>query len=397
MAEKTFKNIKKLLEVLYCNRDLLYNLFEHRNSMTYSDAVIMCEGKGENIELLLDYEILERNDEYIEISSFHRQYFENVIDCGEFVDIGQTDHYLKEIKNSIDIVMISENRNNIRENQTIRKRINDINAATKKESIVLRRKIQETYTTEKNIMVKLEKLKQLEETLMANRDCVNRCHDFFDDNETFFSSVINDVRINSAIMSLRDMLLEVGSSFISIEQTLRQYIAIIEHKNISIKKARKLVSLCREHKILENTNIKELATRMCPLWIENKKRWSILPSLEQLSDTDTVENIIFRVNEKFHGIRQRRKIGRIPPEFMVTKTEEVNEIPYEAIYNSFTATNENLFEYIQKYKFDFDVSYDEKVDCFLNICITHYDQLTHDHGLYKSNDKSYYPIIINKM
>lgn len=73
------RNIDELIRLLYSSIGLLSQLYEHRNSFLYKDALDLVDRNSKKLENLFQYGIIEQSDdEHIEISSIHRRYFEDV-------------------------------------------------------------------------------------------------------------------------------------------------------------------------------------------------------------------------------------------------------------------------------------------------------------------------------
>lgn len=78
------RNIDELIRLLYSSIGLLSQLYEHRNSFLYKDALDLVDRNSKKLENLFQYGIIEQSDdEHIEISSIHRRYCRRCRESGK--------------------------------------------------------------------------------------------------------------------------------------------------------------------------------------------------------------------------------------------------------------------------------------------------------------------------
>jgi len=99
------RNIDELIKLLYNNIGLLSQLYEHRNTFLYKDALDSVDGNSKKLENLFQYGIIEQSDEHIEISSIHRRYFEDVTQSNVEISGSKMDDFINEAKKLIEVIV----------------------------------------------------------------------------------------------------------------------------------------------------------------------------------------------------------------------------------------------------------------------------------------------------
>ena len=105
------RNIDELIKLLYNNIGLLSQLYEHRNTFLYKDALDSVDGNSKKLENLFQYGIIEQSDEHIEISSIHRRYFEDVTQSNVEISGSKMDDFINEAKKLIEVIVTIRDNN----------------------------------------------------------------------------------------------------------------------------------------------------------------------------------------------------------------------------------------------------------------------------------------------
>lgn len=105
------RNIDELIKLLYNNIGLLSQLYEHRNTFLYKDALDSVDGNSTKLENLFQYGIIEQSDEHIEISSIHRRYFEDVTQSNVEISGSKMDDFINEAKKLIEVIVTIRDNN----------------------------------------------------------------------------------------------------------------------------------------------------------------------------------------------------------------------------------------------------------------------------------------------
>lgn len=105
------RNIDELIKLLYNNIGLLSQLYEHRNTFLYKDALDSVDGNSKKLENLFQYGIIEQSDEHIEISNIHRRYFEDVTQSNVEISGSKMDDFINEAKKLIEVIVTIRDNN----------------------------------------------------------------------------------------------------------------------------------------------------------------------------------------------------------------------------------------------------------------------------------------------
>lgn len=392
------RNIDELIKLLYNNIGLLSQLYEHRNTFLYKDALDRVDGNSKKLENLFQYGIIEQSDEHIEISSIHRRYFEDVTQSNVEISGGKMDDFINEAKKLIEVIVTIRDNNGNNESRYIgrlRSIFGDIAYSTRLSGDSLSFKVEETYTIEKNFEVKMVLLRQLRESLEDIRNSIYSLYAFLDKEDYILHQKINDPRVSLSIEKMKLSLSEVDRELFFLRSKLQRYIGNVKVQSDKYYKVKKLCALYKNHLHCEQTNIEEVFMAIKPIFLEGRSYVKSLPSIDQLTYGDNARSIIRAVKERMNVRAERKKAEPIPDDFMEMETEEIHVIDYKKVYDAFASTSDNLFDFVQNYNFGYDVSYYERINCFLSIMIEFNDSLIHDRQMYKTNSMGEYPVIIH--
>lgn len=393
------RNIDELIRLLYSSIGLLSQLYEHRNSFLYKDALDLVDRNSKKLENLFQYGIIEQSDdEHIEISSIHRRYFEDVTQSNVEISGSKMDDFINEAKKFIKVIVTIRDNNGNNESfyiSKLRAIFGDIAYSTKLSGESLSFKVEETYTTEKNFEVKMVLLEQLRESIEDIRNSIYRLYAFLDKEDYILHQKINNPRVSLSIEKMKLSLSEVDRELFSLRAKLYRYIGNVKEQSEKYYKVKKLCALYKNHLHCEQTNIEEVFMAIKPVFLEGRSYVKSLPSIDQLTYGDNARSIISAVKERMNVRAERKKAEPIPSDFMEMETEEIHVIDYKKVYNAFASTSDNLFDFVQNYNFGYDVSYYERINCFLSIMIEFNDSLIHDRQMYKTNSMGEYPVIIH--
>lgn len=393
------RNIDELIRLLYSSIGLLSQLYEHRNSFLYKDALDLVDRNSKKLENLFQYGIIEQSDdEHIEISSIHRRYFEDVTQSNVEISGSKMDDFINEAKKFIKVIVTIRDNNGNNESfyiSKLRAIFGDIAYSTKLSGESLSFKVEETYTTEKNFEVKMVLLEQLRESIEDIRNSIYRLYAFLDKEDYILHQKINNPRVSLSIEKMKLSLSEVDRELFSLRAKLYRYIGNVKEQSEKYYKVKKLCALYKNHLHCEQTNIEEVFMAIKPVFLEGRSYVKSLPSIDQLTYGDNARSIIRAVKERMNVRAERKKAEPIPSDFMEMETEEIHVIDYKKVYNVFASTSDNLFDFVQNYNFGYDVSYYERINCFLSIMIEFNDSLIHDRQMYKTNSMGEYPVIIH--
>lgn len=302
------RNIDELIKLLYNNIGLLSQLYEHRNTFLYKDALDSVDGNSKKLENLFQYGIIEQSDdEHIEISSIHRRYFEEVTQSNVEISGGKMDDFINKAKNNIELIVTSRENNGKSESlyiSKLRSTFGDIAYSARLSGDSLSFKVEETYTTEKNFEVKMVLLRQLRESLEDIYNSIYKLYAFLDKEDYILHQKINNPRVNLSIEKMKLSLSEVDRELIFLRAKLLRYIGNVKEQSEKYYKVKKLCALYKNHLHCEQTNIEEVFMTIKPVFLEGRSYVKSLPSIDQLTYGDNARSIIRAVKERMNVWRE---------------------------------------------------------------------------------------------
>lgn len=375
---KTFNDIKELISTLNRELSLLSEMFSKRKSIDYklSDALELVDYDEGKIDFLIQRSVIRENDGILELDDTYLEFFEQVLDVNEEINISYIDGNIKSIKENINYFL---NENNERRKngyiRSVKKIFRKIGIVTIKSVVDLRRNIENTFKNESNYKVKQLKLHDLDDKRISIKKLISQTLQLIDDEEVTFFNRALDEELNRIIINLKYQLGECSHNLIEIEKQIIDYLNQIKIHGKFLEKLRKLKYL-RDHFIIEaETNIKQVLSNKNQLVFDKRTNEPLNISLDFLRENEKVFEIIKRISQKYKDrkIFKAELADRISDEFLENTIEEEIMINYEEIKNSFMATSDNLFNFIVNYDFLRTVDFTERVTIFCQV-ISLYEQ-----------------------
>ena len=150
---KTFNNIKELVSTLNREEKLLSEMFTKRKSLNYklSYALELVDNDEEKINSLLQLSVIRENGGFLEIDDQFLEFFEQVLDVNEEINLSYINENIKNIKENI-IYYLNENNENQKYGylKFIKKTFRKMGIITLRSVVDIRRNIENTFKNEVN-------------------------------------------------------------------------------------------------------------------------------------------------------------------------------------------------------------------------------------------------------
>jgi hypothetical protein len=161
----TFNDIKELLSALKREEKLISEMFSKRKSIDYkySDAIELVEYDENRIDFLIQHSVIRENGNLLELDDQFLEFFEQVLDVNEEINLSYIDENIKVIQENIDY-FLNENNESRKYSylRLIKKTFRKMGIITLKSVIDLRRNIENTFKNETNYKNKKLKLENLD-------------------------------------------------------------------------------------------------------------------------------------------------------------------------------------------------------------------------------------------
>ena len=390
----TFNDIKDLVTTLKREEKLISEMFRKRKSIhyKYSDAIELVEYDENRITFLIERSVIRENGGFLELDDQFLEFFEQVLDVNEEINLSYIDENIKNIRENIDY-FLNENNENKKYSylRIIKKIFRKTGIITLRSVVDLRRNIENTFKNETNYKNKQLKLENLDSKRRVVENLINHTLNLINEDEiTFFNRAL-DEELNRIIIDLKNQLGECSHNLIEIEKQIIDYLNQIKLQGKFLEKLRKLKYLKDHFTIEVETDIKQIFTIKNHVIFETRIIEPLNLSLDTLRENEKVFETIKRV-AKNHKYRKHFKpvlADRISEEYLESNIKEEIQINLDEIINRFIPTSDNLFNFIMNYDFTKEVDFDERVTIFCQI-ISQYDkELIIENDFQKTNDIEY--------
>jgi len=374
----TFNDIKELVFALNRESKLISEMFSKRKSIDYkfSDALELVDYDENRIDFLIQRSVIRKNGDTLELDDLFLEFFEQVLDVNEEINLSYIDENIKNIKENIDY-FLNENNENRKYGylRFIKKTFKKIGLITLRSVVDLRRNIDNTFKNESNYKNKQLKLENLDEKRTVIKNLIIQTLKIINEDEVTFFNRALDEELNRIIIDLKHQLGEFSHNLIEIEKQIIDYLNQIKIHGKFLEKLRKLKYL-KDHFLIEaETDIKQIISNKNPVIFEPRVSEPLNLSLDFLREDEKAFEVIKRIakNHNDRKVFRAELADSISDEFLENSIEEEIMINYEEIKNSFLATSDNLFNFILSYDFSKTVEFNERVTIFCQV-ISLYEQ-----------------------
>lgn len=395
---KTFSSIRELLLVLSREQKLITEIFEKRKvlSYKYDDALEVLDYNEDKLRLLLEFAVLRENGAYLELDDQFLQFFEQILEVNEEINVSYITENLQTIKQNI-IYYLKENSESRKYNY-----LRQVKSALRKTGIIairnvvdLKRNIDNTFKNEPNYKIKKAKLEHLDikrndiATLVTLTDNLVAG----DEEQTFFKTA-SDEELQRIINALRGQLNFCRHNLIDIQKQIIEFLNRLKYQSGLLEKIRQLKYLKDQFELKSKTNIVKLLLTDHSLVYEPNPAYSLKLSLDQLqSDDEALDAIKKVVSRNKTGNRYVIQLSdNNLSDYLQLDIEEVEQINLEAVKNSFLAGSNNLFDFLQTYDFGKPVSFEECLTIYCQL-ISQYDLQFRLTGDYQTRQNTEYLLI----
>lgn len=393
-----FRTIEELTKTLSREQKLLSEMFEKRKLMKFplGLALDLVENNEKRLKRLLDYGVLVEAGNTIEIESDYLNFFEEVLDVNEEISVLSVQECINTLKEHIGYFLQETNVNRRAGYQdTVRQLLKKTGFRTLKNVVDLKRNMDYAYKQEPNYVIKKKKLQNLDEKSHSIRAMIRECEKLMDNEHAFFI-MANDPHMAKTCSDVKHDFVEAYHALMEIDRQIIIYINQIDQQNQLYKKIRKLKYLQDQFLIKTDTNIVQVLEEKNPLWMESRQYSKIRLSLEMLRENDQIVQILRKIAER-NGIQKtaRTEAGPLTDEDLQTHVQRLKEVDPTEVWNAFSASSYNLFDFILKYDYKSKRDIEDHAALFCQLVILHPEECRMT-GKYATYQDIEYPIIYAK-
>ena len=393
-----FRTIEELTKTLSREQKLLSEMFEKRKLMKFplGLALDLVENNEKRLKRLLDYCVLVEAGNTIEIESDYLNFFEEVLDVNEEISVLSVQECINTLKEHIGYFLQETNVNRRAGYQdTVRQLLKKTGFRTLKNVVDLKRNMDYAYKQEPNYVIKKKKLQNLDEKSHSIRAMIRECEKLMDNEHAFFI-MANDPHMAKTCSDVKHDFVEAYHALMEIDRQIIIYINQIDQQNQLYKKIRKLKYLQDQFLIKTETNIVQVLEEKNPLWMESRQYSKIRLSLEMLRENDQIVQILRKIAER-NGIQKtaRTEAEPLTDEDLQTHVQRLKEVDPTEVWNAFSASSYNLFDFILKYDYNSKRDIEDHAALFCQLVILHPEECRMT-GKYATYQDIEYPIIYAK-
>lgn len=393
-----FRTIEELTKTLSREQKLLSEMFEKRKLIKFplGLALDLVENNEKRLKRLLDYGVLVKAGNTLEIESDYLNFFEEVLDVNEEISVLSVQECINTLKEHIGYFLQETNVNRRAGYQdTVRQLLKKTGFRTLKNVVDLKRNMDNAYKQEPNYVIKKKKLQNLDEKSHSIRAMIRECEKLMDNEHAFFI-MANDPHMAKTCSDVKHDFVEAYHALMEIDRQIIIYINQIDQQNQLYKKIRKLKYLQDQFLIKTDTNIVQVLEGKNPLWMESRQYSKIRLSLEMLRENDQIVQILRKIAER-NGIQKtaRTEAEPLTDEDLQTHVQRLKEVDPTEVWNAFSASSYNLFDFILKYDYNSKRDIEDHAALFCQLVILHPEECRMT-GKYATYQDIEYPIIYAK-
>ena len=368
----TFQSLDELLSVLGKSKDLISSLFIKRTtlSLTYRDALITLDNNQDLLTKLIDNGVIRERNDFLELDSIYQEFFQNVLDINENINIHGVEDYITLLNENIDYYLESQNeREKNRYLDIIKQNFRKIADATKRHAIDLKKKVDYTYKNEPDYKIKIKKLRNLQERYEGIKALMERTSKIINQEQLVFFKTAMDDELQRIIVNVKLDFRDCLNQLIDINRQIQDYLNLIESHSSLLQKVQWLKHLRDQQTISDLTNIDKVAEEIYPVWLDDSSNYKTYVSIRFLENEDEGLAAIKLFLEKKKTLEQKQKklAAALSDDDLKEKRCINDAINIRKVKNSFVASGDNLFDFVVNYKFSRELSFNEKLVVFCQI------------------------------
>lgn len=368
----TFGSIKELLKTLSREHNLFTEIFGKRKSLTfrYDQALELVDNDQARLHYLSDRSVIRQNGEYIELDDLFLQFFEQVLEVNEEINLSYINEHIEHVRQNI-LYFNNEGNENRRYAylRVIKRAFRSIGVVTMRNVIDLKRNIDSTFKSEPNYKIKKIKLERFDEKREAINSLIKTTDLIIDKDERIFFDNVNDEELDRIIIRLKLTLNECRHNLIEIQKQIIDYLNQIKQQAVSLEKIRQIKYLKDQFELETQTDIRDIIQQNNAVFFENRPAYPLKLSIDFLRNDDDALDSIHKVFERMQirGSQNSEIADKISENYLNSLTEEQQTIDLSSLKEKFKGTNGDLFSFLLENQSNLNISLDE--------CITLYCQM----------------------
>lgn len=389
---KPFSSIRELIRALANNEALITALFERRNvSLRWEDAMELLENHTERLELLTDRGLVQQNGEFLELEQNFQDFFEQVLEVNIDVNTAYIRESLEIIQSNIEYYL--NEKSTSRKNKYLRKVKGELRKLCRnvwRNTLDLRRNIEDAYKTEPDYRIKISKLKRYDQKARDIQQLIRAVEQLCFEKEKLFFSRATDDELNRIKWELQSVFSDTRHQLIEIQRQVINYLNLALRQSELIEKLRKVKFLKDQFELKEKSNLQKILHSRHDLQFEKRPSYSLKLSLRYLQ-TDEARAIIQKVQRE-----KDRKASRIRQEaaaFTASELEAQNSqsnfVNIDEVKSSFVASGRELLDFLLQYPLPGEPGFDQRLTLYCRLITLFPAEISVSENYMKKNGVEY--------
>ncbi|MDZ7847202.1 MAG: hypothetical protein U5L96_10745 [Owenweeksia sp.] len=367
---KPFNSIRELIRALANNEALITALFERRNvSLRWEDAMELLEDRTERLEMLMERGLVQQSGEYLELDQNFQDFFEQVLEVNIDVNTAYISESIESIQSNIEYYL--NEKSSSRKNQYLRKVKGELRKLLRnvwRNTLDLRRNIEDTYKTEPDYQIKISKLKKYDQKATDIQQLIEVVEQLCFEKEKLFFSRATDDELNRIKWELRSVFSDTRHQLIEIQRQVINYLNLAQQQSQLIEKLRKIKFLKDQFELKEKSNLLDILNSRNNLQFEKRPAYGLKLSLKYLQ-TDEVREIIRIVQREkdLKASRRRQAAESFSDEELASQNSQSDFVNIDEVKNSFVASGRELLDFLLQYPLPGEPGFDQRLTLYCRL------------------------------
>ncbi|WP_153630627.1 hypothetical protein [Prolixibacter sp. SD074] len=366
-----FNSIKDLISTLYKEREIIDFLFSKRkNSVKYDNLLEFVNFEEEKLTSLIEKNILVQFGSTVDLNQDILDFLEKFTDSIEEINYEYTSGLIRILKENIQNWELEKRPNKQNEYLLKTKRnIGNVGKDVLRNITTLRGSVEDVFATEKVFSIKKSKLQEYDNKRKNLDELLEQIDAFFRESTwEYFIKMVQDDELNQIILRLDRDIIIARQNLIDITQKILDFINRIRQDSQIFKHIQKVKLLKDQLLLAEKSNFIDVISKDNSLQFQNEIRFSTPLSLDYIQSEEAY-NILLRISYKLKKSINidEKSSGIIRNEFLNGKDKNHYVVDTNKLKESFLSRGGDLFDFINNYNFEKELSFEEKVTLFCKL------------------------------
>lgn len=395
-----FNSIKDLINTLYKEREIIDFLFSKRKiSVKYDILLEFVKFEEEKLTSLIEKNILVQFGNSVDLNQDILDFLEKFTDSIEEINYEYTSGLIRILKENIQNWELEKRPNKQNEYLLkIKRNIGNVGKDVLRNVTSLRGSVEDVFATEKVFSIKKSKLQEYDNKRKNLDELLEQIDAFFRESTwEYFIKMAQDDELNQIILKLDRDIIIARQNLIDITQKILDFINRIRQDSQIFKHIQKIKLLKDQLLLVEKSNFIDVIAKDNSLQLQNEIRFSTPLSLDYIHSEEAY-NILFKISYKLKKSIsiEEKSSGVILNEFLKGKEKNHYIVDTKKLKDNFLSRGGDLFDFINNYNFEKELTFEEKVTLFCKLASQFRDDFSIS-DTYAKIDNIEYALIIPKL